>query len=229
MKDVIKTLSTLVYELWFIASHRVKISKTEILLSRIVCQKGNRAIFHGGELSWRSSVKIHGSNNTLQSSAKLTKSSVSIEGENNTVILEDGVSFAKGTVFVKGNNLVLRIGSGTSFNTGCWVVCMGQGNTLEIGEGCMMADNVDIWNTDSHPIINDKGDVINTSLPIKIGNHVWLGKGSKVLKGVTIGDNAIVGMGSTVTKDITAATISVGTPAKIVHSGVNWIRKHTTC
>jgi len=190
--------------------------------------KGNRIELRKGKITFLSNIHVSGSGNVLDCSADLYHTGIIIEGDNNELIIEDSVRFFKSTIFVKGDNLFLHIGSGSSFNSNCWVVCMGQGNTLEIGEGCMMADNVDIWNSDSHPIFNEQGEVINPSLPIKIGKHVWLGKWSKVLKGVTIGDNAIIGMGSIVTKDIPASSINVGTPAKTIRSGVNWIRKHTT-
>lgn len=42
------------------------------------------------------------------------------------------------------------------------------------------------------------------SLPIHIGNRVWLGAGVMVMPGVTIGDNCVIGAGSIVTKDIPA-------------------------
>ena len=37
---------------------------------------------------------------------------------------------------------------------------------------------------------------------IKIGDNVWIGANSVILKGVTIGNNAIIAAGSIVTKDV---------------------------
>lgn len=54
--------------------------------------------------------------------------------------------------------------------------------------------------------------------PIVIGNDVFIGARSIILKGVTIGDAAIIGAGSVVTKDVPAGAIAAGNPAKIVRT-----------
>lgn len=53
-------------------------------------------------------------------------------------------------------------------------------------------------------------------LTTTIGNDVWVGANSVILKGRSIGDGAIVGAGSIVTRDIPPYAIAVGNPAKIV-------------
>lgn len=54
------------------------------------------------------------------------------------------------------------------------------------------------------------------ALSTTIGNDVWVGANSVILKGRTIGDGAIVGAGSVVTRDVPPYAIAVGNPAKIV-------------
>lgn len=49
-----------------------------------------------------------------------------------------------------------------------------------------------------------------------IGNDVWLGASSVVLKGVTIGDGAVVGAGAVVTKDVPPYAIVAGNPAQVI-------------
>lgn len=53
-------------------------------------------------------------------------------------------------------------------------------------------------------------------LPVVIGDNVWIGMNSIVMRGVTIGDNVIIGANSLVTKDIPANVIAVGSPCKII-------------
>ena len=60
---------------------------------------------------------------------------------------------------------------------------------------------------------NDQNEIQfwkSQSLPVTIGNNVWIGGGCIILPGVTIGDNSVIGSGSVVTKSIPApiATIS---------------------
>ena len=107
---------------------------------------------------------------------------------------------------------VLTVGlrTGIGFNTS--IVC---DEHIEIGDYCLISNNVDIYDTNSHSLDHQKRrerieigypggcseiDKPNTD-PIKIGNDVWIGKKSMILKGSTIGDRCIVGMGSKVTKN----------------------------
>lgn len=49
-----------------------------------------------------------------------------------------------------------------------------------------------------------------------IGNDVWIGANSTILRGITIGNGAVVGANSVVTKDIPPYAIVGGCPAKII-------------
>ncbi|MDX0135799.1 antibiotic acetyltransferase [Sinorhizobium meliloti] len=51
---------------------------------------------------------------------------------------------------------------------------------------------------------------------IDIGNDVWFGASSLVLKGVTIGNGAVIGAGAVVTKDVPPYAIVAGNPAKVL-------------
>ena len=49
-----------------------------------------------------------------------------------------------------------------------------------------------------------------------IGNDVFIGLDSIILRGVTIGDGAVIGANSVVTKDIPPYAIAVGSPARVI-------------
>jgi acetyltransferase-like isoleucine patch superfamily enzyme len=51
---------------------------------------------------------------------------------------------------------------------------------------------------------------------IIIGNDIWIGAGSKILKGVTIGEGAVIGANAVVTRDVPPFAIVGGVPAKII-------------
>jgi maltose O-acetyltransferase len=51
---------------------------------------------------------------------------------------------------------------------------------------------------------------------VTIGDNVWLGAASAVLKGVTIGDNSVIGLGAVVTSDVPPDRIWAGNPARDV-------------
>ncbi len=54
------------------------------------------------------------------------------------------------------------------------------------------------------------------SLPIVVGNNVWIGGGVSVLPGVTIGDGVVIGAGSVVTHDIPSGFLAVGNPCRLI-------------
>ena len=54
------------------------------------------------------------------------------------------------------------------------------------------------------------------SEPITIGNHVFIGTNTTILKGVSIGENAVIGACSLVTRDIPPSEIWGGVPAKFI-------------
>jgi acetyltransferase-like isoleucine patch superfamily enzyme len=109
---------------------------------------------------------------------------------------------------------VVDIGAQTYLNRGVEIHCA---SSVTIGAECAIAWGVLIMDNDAHSINGVYG-----RSPITIGNHVWVGQGARILKGVSIGDGAIVGAGSVVTKDVPAATVVAGSPARAIASNVRW-------
>lgn len=60
-----------------------------------------------------------------------------------------------------------------------------------------------------------EADKIKETLPINIGNDVFIGMNVTILDGVTIGHGAVIGAGSVVSKDIPPYAIAFGNPIKI--------------
>jgi acetyltransferase-like isoleucine patch superfamily enzyme len=107
-----------------------------------------------------------------------------------------------------GDDLNVRIGSFVSIAHD--VVMMDGGNhridwvTVYPLRGCLDLPGAF---EDGHPA--SKGDIV-------IGNDVWIGRGARVLSGVTVGDGAVVGGYSVVSKDVRPYAIVVGNPAREV-------------
>ena len=96
----------------------------------------------------------------------------------------------------------------------CPGVRISSASQISIGNGCMMASNVYITDSDWHDTYNRLA--MGTALPVKIEDNVWIGDSAIVCKGVCLGRNSIVGAGAVVTKSIPENTIAAGNPAKIV-------------
>lgn len=88
-------------------------------------------------------------------------------------------------------------------------------DAIHIGNNCMLAANVSITDSDWHGVYN-RIRPFRCTAPVTLGNNVWIGERTLVLKGVHIGDNSIIGAGSVVTKNIPANVIAAGNPARVI-------------
>lgn len=92
-------------------------------------------------------------------------------------------------------------------------------NKIIIGDNCMISYGVIIMDNNSHnpsinPVIRRTGKI--TDSPVIIGNNVWIGMRSIILKGVHIGDNSIIAAGSVVITDVPSNQLFGGNPAKFI-------------
>lgn len=131
------------------------------------------------------------------------------------LILDDcgkWVNIDKGATF--GDKI--KLGNGTGIGANC---CIPNGVT--IGENGMMGIDVLMF-TNEHrydDLTIPMGRQGRTEIePIVIGNDVWIGSRSLIMKGVHIGDGAIIAAGSVVTKDVPAYEIWGGNPAHFLKS-----------
>lgn len=86
-----------------------------------------------------------------------------------------------------------------------------------IGKNAEIASGVIITDLNGHPTYSTnrtKGE--DTPSPVVIGNNVWIGLNSIILKGTEIGDNCIVSAGSVVKGIFPPNSIITGNPAKVV-------------
>ena len=60
------------------------------------------------------------------------------------------------------------------------------------------------------------GDVLGSAGRVKIGNNVFIGMNTTILKGVTIGDNVVIGANSLINKDVPSNSVVVGNPQRVV-------------
>lgn len=85
---------------------------------------------------------------------------------------------------------------------------------VTIGNNVFLGPRVGIY-TATHPIdAAVRNSLIESGLPISIGDDVWVGGNTVINPGVTIGSNVVIGSGSVVVKDIPSGVVAVGNPAK---------------
>ncbi len=85
---------------------------------------------------------------------------------------------------------------------------------VRIGAGCLIGTHVMVMDCDFHRVEDKAWDT--SGEPVVLGERVWLGNRSIVLKGVTIGHDTVVGAGSVVTKDLPPRVVAAGVPARVV-------------
>jgi len=190
---------------------------------------------------------IEGENNKIANNGTFVNVDLSIVGNNNFIEIKEGAVLSNVLIVIKGNGHKLIVeencqikGGAICFEDNNCVINVGKKTTIEsaeiavtepnkkiiIGEDCMFSYSIELRTGDSHSIIdNISGKRINEAQDIIIGNHVWIGAHSIILKGVSIGNNSIIGTGSVVTKSIGDNSIAVGVPAKIVKNDINWKRE----
>lgn len=129
-------------------------------------------------------------------------------------------SYPEGELFKTGllthyKSSLIRIGDNASLNG----TVIHSNNSVVIGNDCLFGPGVVILDNDSHNTSIDpelrwhgKAD----ECPVVIGNNVWIGMHSIIMKGVHIGDNSIVAAGSIVTKDIPPNQLFGGNPATFI-------------
>lgn len=113
------------------------------------------------------------------------------------------------------------IGSGTVITTPKhFDIDMSRPFMITIGKNCRLNAHMTIMCHDAAAKVfrQLKGELLPSNGHVIIGDNVYFGRYTTVLKGVTIGDNCIIGFGSTVMKDIPSNSVAVGTPAKVICS-----------
>jgi acetyltransferase-like isoleucine patch superfamily enzyme len=131
----------------------------------------------------------------------------------------------------------ISVGDRTYISAGVNIICA---SSIEIGSDVLMAWGITIVDHDSHSTrwMERIDDVENWRIglmeggpkraallknwnvvaisPVIIGNKVWIGFNSIILKGVHVGEGAVIAAGSIVTKDVPAYCVVAGNPAKVV-------------
>lgn len=193
--------------------------------NKIRVPKGNNICIKGNFLK-HTKIIVNGTGNTIEfgKNNHLVNSVVIIRGNNNTIRLGNENSTINCEFWIEDNNGGIEFGNCNKI-LGRTHLAETEGRKIILGDGCLFSTNVIFRTGDSHSIIDVRtGERINHADSIIIGNRVWFGNNTTILKGARIADDTIVATGAIVTKDFTQKNIIIaGTPAKMVKEEVKWI------
>jgi acetyltransferase-like isoleucine patch superfamily enzyme len=173
--------------------------------------------------SFTTRFSIAGNNNFINiKSRELSGVNIQIVGNGNKVLFENCRTLKNLKLIINGDNCSIFIGENVGIG-GARLVCEGVGNKIHINKNSMLSDNVELWASDGHGIVDYVSrKVINTAGSIDIKKNVWIGTGVRITKNVVLEEGTIVGMGSIVTKNTEQYSIYCGNPARKIKGPVIW-------
>ena len=170
---------------------------------------------------------------------------ITVYGNNNKILVKDGVFLDNVEITITGNNNIVSISSNGrlyklrltivddnnefSFGVNAGAreldVLVMESKKVIIGDDSMISHGVHIRTTDSHKIVNrETGERINQAKNVIVGEHCWISQNVTLLKGTIIGNYSIVGFGSICSREYPDHCIIAGIPGKVIKENINWDR-----
>ncbi len=122
-------------------------------------------------------------------------------------------------VIIRAMNSAALIEIGADVGLSGTTICAME--RISIGKECLFGADVTVFDNDFHPVdpVGRRFSKVGVAVsPVVIGNNVFIGTKTIVMKGVTIGDNSIIGAGSVVVSSIPENVIAAGNPCKVLRS-----------
>lgn len=115
----------------------------------------------------------------------------------------------------------LHLGENFAITANSSIVCK---KSIVFGNNCLISWDCLFMDTDFHKIYC-KGRIQNVDKAISIGNNVWVGCQSMILKGSMIANDTIIAAGSIITTSLyKEKAIYGGSPLHILKENVSWER-----
>ncbi len=173
------------------------------------------------------SKKSYEKNSIVGKNTKFTKNGICTNRTGNPERIKIGDdSLVMGNMYVFTNGSI-EIGDHFYLGQNSMI---GSEKSIKIGRCVIISNDVRIYDNNNHPTSPKARENMSlngysndnwawhhsASAPVVIGDNVWIGQYSTILKGVTIGKGSIVATRAVVTKDVPPYTIVAGNPAKVV-------------
>lgn len=209
-------------------AHKIHDRRLSRHVRRAIRGTGNM-VTHEGALLDRVAFDIEGDHNRVEigEGSRLHNVVFHVVGDSHRVIIgRDCVFSDGGMIWLEDRDGLLVIGPGSTF-VDVHLALTEPGSRMTIGRDCMFANDIDVRTGDSHSIVSQKtGERLNYAQDVQVGDHVWVGAHSVLLKGTSIATDSVVATGAIVTgRHETEGVVLGGNPARQLETGVTWCRE----
>ena len=109
----------------------------------------------------------------------------------------------------------VTVGDGAEINNNVFIKSEGPG--IVIGPRALLGSRVVIYDSDFHELDpRGRRGGRPAMAAVELGENVFIGDRTIILKGVTIGADSVIGAGSVVTSSIPSGVVAAGNPARVV-------------
>jgi len=146
------------------------------------------------------------------------ESRLAVEGNASFTIEKGSITAYYGCDILVFNGASLTFRGSATLNQNVQIICMDK---ITIGDDVLISRDVVIRDNDGGHKVLTEG--YKKTVPVIIGNHVWIGQGAMIMKGVTIGDGAIIGAGAWIVTNVKPKAVVMGDPARTIQKNIEWI------
>ncbi|WP_134497406.1 FkbM family methyltransferase [Microvirga pakistanensis] len=194
-------------------------------------------------ISMKQAAQLKG-NSIVAQEEQWLDTSCEFKGLNNALLLEQSAKCNKASIIFFGSNSRIHVGTSSrlsgkvSLGHDCSIVLgshntitanlelsAAEGTSITIGSDCMFGIGCRVITHDFHPLFDAlTNERLNVSKSIVIEDHVWVGDGAVIRKGVRVGSGSVIGERAVVLHDVPPNSVVVGAPAKVVKTNIRWER-----
>ena len=122
-------------------------------------------------------------------------------------------------IVVEGDG-VLTFGAGFRITAESTIYAV---KAITFGDEVLMSWQIQVMDSDGHPIIDEEGCLSNPDQEVVVGDHVWIGSRATIVKGVRVPDGSVVAAGAVVAGQFHEPGVMLaGVPATVIRHGITW-------
>lgn len=142
---------------------------------------------------------------------------------NGKLVFDGSANIGRGSSLSVAKGSELFIGDRFTITGKSAVICSGNKN-ITFGKNNLLSWDILVMNTDFHELIDNISEKkINDSKDVILGNNVWIGCRTLILKGSKIADNITVGANSLISSELGESNSAyAGNPVKRIKENVIW-------